>query len=309
MIFFCEGTSLGEGYYSGEGTTAGSEANDECGELIRRKTLARLKDRDDSSDDANEELEAQHTGKATAAEKGKGKTANATPSDPTLVTRLPSTGVVTGTSPTAVALAAAHQPRLQTSGSKRNSDSSAATTTKRLRRPSDVIPEDVVATTMAFIFHRLEQTITASDLQATDGASPSYLLQSTAYHSFQLFQVGFNNAIMGLAKDSELLKSAKLAHSKEVKTLKADMANAIGGEILMDNAYLNSPANLNSIAGMDRASVLTSVKDDEGDATTTEEEDPSAALQLNRQRSRSFERNLPTRPSEVDADGVSLSEA
>nr|GLL41929.1 E3 ubiquitin ligase BIG BROTHER [Ipomoea trifida] len=94
--------------------------DEDCGELISRKTLARLEDKDDSSDDVDEELEgvveiassnfetstahmearhtalrACHKGKATAAEKGKGWTADATPSDPTLAACLPSTSVET----------------------------------------------------------------------------------------------------------------------------------------------------------------------------------------------------------------------
>nr|GMC62996.1 hypothetical protein Iba_chr02cCG9140 [Ipomoea batatas] len=85
--------------------------------------------------------------------------------------------------------------------------------------------------------------------------------------------------------------------------------DTIGGEISMDNAYLNSPANLNSVDGMDRALVPTLAEDGQGDAVAIEEEDPSAALQLNCQRSRSSERNLPTGPSKVDADGVPQSEA
>nr|GMD30967.1 hypothetical protein Iba_chr09aCG12060 [Ipomoea batatas] len=39
-----------------------------------------------------------------------------------------------------------------------------------------------------------------------------------------VFQARLNNAIKGLAKDSELLKFVKAAHSKEVKNLKADTA-------------------------------------------------------------------------------------
>lgn len=62
-------------------------------------------------------LRARHNCKATAAEKGKGKAADAT-LEPTLVARIPSISVVIGASPTTVALAAAHQPRLH----KRNSN-------------------------------------------------------------------------------------------------------------------------------------------------------------------------------------------
>lgn len=46
---------------------------------------------------------ARHKDKATTAEKGKGKAADMTPSDRTLVARLPSVGVVIGASPTTVA--------------------------------------------------------------------------------------------------------------------------------------------------------------------------------------------------------------
>nr|GMD37684.1 uncharacterized protein LOC107849581 [Ipomoea batatas] len=124
--------------------------------IIRRNTGIQgspsLEDKDNFSDDTDEDLEgvveisssdseastahiearhaafrARHKDKATTAEKGKGKAADMTPSDRTLVARLPS-----------------------------------------------------------------------------------------------VFQARLNNAIKGLAKDSELLKFVKAAHSKEVKNLKAD---------------------------------------------------------------------------------------
>nr|GMC69077.1 MAP7 domain-containing protein 1-like [Ipomoea batatas]GME20394.1 MAP7 domain-containing protein 1-like [Ipomoea batatas] len=390
-----------------------SPTDDECGELIYQKTLAGLEDGDDSSVNVNEELEgvveisslgseastshmesrhatlrAHHKGKATTAEKGKGKVADAIV-DLAFAVRLPATGM-------------------------RNSDSSASTTAKREKCPSGVVLEDAAAG-QDFIFRLLEQMIIASNLQAMEGVSLSYLLQSAAYHSFQaqLFQAGLNNA-----KDSELLKPANVAHSREVKALKADMtklgaslataqegiANAnetlrsaredalkefkesedfheeamahtsthaqtivdqwlegedgkrylldlgeadycmgyqdaqkeifeflkardvtfyptiwgllnlvtpddhqgpedatlnasvytIGGEIPMDNAYLDSSANLDSVVGMDRASVPTLTEVGQGDMAATKEEDPSDAIQLNCQRSRSSERNLPT---------------
>nr|GLL33241.1 uncharacterized protein LOC109180246 [Ipomoea trifida] len=68
--------------------------------------------------------------------------------------------------------------------------------------------------------------ITTEDLQPLEGASILYLFQSTAYHSFQaqLFHAWLHDAIKALTKDSELLKSAKATHSKEVKNLKAKMA-------------------------------------------------------------------------------------
>nr|GMD01372.1 uncharacterized protein LOC109180246 [Ipomoea batatas] len=157
----------------------------------------------------------------------------------------------------------------------------------------------------------------------------------------QLFQVDLNNDIQSLAKDSELLKSAKAAHSKEVKTLKVDLTkmgdnlamaqegwakatealkaedvalnalvDTLGGEIPMDNAYLESTTNVDSIARMNRASVPTLIEVGRSDvAAIGEEEDPSNALQLNRQRSRSSERNLLTGPSDASVSGVPQSEA
>nr|GLL21662.1 uncharacterized protein LOC109180246 [Ipomoea trifida] len=79
----------------------------------------------------------------------------------------------------------------------------------------------------------------------------------------------------------------------EDATLNASV-DTIGGEISMDNAYLDSSANLDSVVGMDRASVPTLTEVGQGDMAAIEEEDPSDALQLNCQRSRSSERNLPT---------------
>nr|GMC69486.1 uncharacterized protein LOC109180246 [Ipomoea batatas] len=150
----------------------------------------------------------------------------------------------------------------------------------------------------------------------------------------QQFQVGLHGAVKALTQDSELLKSAKVTYSKEVKTLKAEIAklsassaegwekakkliwelksaredaltestpvddqgvedvtlnastDTAGGEIPMDSAYLNSSANLNSVAGMDHDPVPTLTEEGQGDTVATKEEDPSAALQLNRQRSR-----------------------
>nr|GMC62995.1 hypothetical protein Iba_chr02cCG9130 [Ipomoea batatas] len=67
-------------------------------------------------------------------------------------------------------------PRLRTSSSKRNSNTSVPTSAKRARRPSEAIPEDPAAADKTFIFCCLEQMITASDLQSLEGASPTYLL-------------------------------------------------------------------------------------------------------------------------------------
>nr|GMD55723.1 hypothetical protein Iba_chr11dCG10700 [Ipomoea batatas] len=139
-------------------------------------------------------------------------------------------------------------------------------------------------------------------------------VQPISYHSFkaQLFQVGLNNAIKGLTKDSELLKFTKedalkefieseafhdeaMAHAdmhartvvdKWLEGTEAVALNAsvdtTSDEIPIDNAYMNSPANLNSVAMMDRAPVLTLTEDSPGDTATTKEEDPSTTLQLNR---------------------------
>nr|GMC68322.1 flocculation protein FLO11-like [Ipomoea batatas] len=235
--------------------------------------------------------------KATAAEKGKGKAADATP-DPTLVARFPSTGA---------------------------------------RHPSDVILEDAAAAAKAFIFRRLRQLICASNLQAMEGASPSYLLQSTAYHSFQDevgrqylldlgeagYDMGYQDAqkeIFGLLKTRDApffhtswgllnLITHDENHGAEDVALNASV-DTLGGEIPMDNAYLESAANVDSIAGMDQAFIPTLTEVGRNDvAATGEEEDPSDALQLNRQRSRSSERNLLIGPLEAGASGIPQSKA
>nr|GMC80097.1 uncharacterized protein LOC109180246 [Ipomoea batatas] len=281
-------------------------------------------------------------------------------------------GVVIGASPTATALAAAHHPCLR----KQNSDSLTPTTAKKAKRPGDATSEDV------------------------------------------MLWVSLNNVIQGLVKDPELLKSAKAAHSKEVKTLKVDLTKlgtnlataqegwrkaietlkttqedairtfkesedfheeswltplcTLGplwiseadygmddqdaqkeifrllkardstfspagwglldpatpvdtqgaegvtlnasvdtlGDIPMDSAYLESAANVDSVAAMDRALVPTLTEVGQSDVAAIEEdEDPSDALQLNHQRAGSSERHLPTGTSEAGASGVPQSEA
>nr|GMC46895.1 hypothetical protein Iba_scaffold29485CG0020 [Ipomoea batatas]GMD08072.1 hypothetical protein Iba_chr06cCG13210 [Ipomoea batatas] len=93
-------------------------------------------------------------------------------------------------------------------------------------RVLDTNPDEGVPAAKAHIFCRLEQMITPSNLQPFEGASPIYFLQSAAYHNLQaqLFHAGLNGAIKALTKDSELFKSTKETHSKEVKTLKAKIA-------------------------------------------------------------------------------------
>nr|GMC46470.1 hypothetical protein Iba_chr01aCG2480 [Ipomoea batatas] len=191
-------------------------------------TLAHLEAQDYSLNDSDEELEgvvdisssdseastahmdsryaalrARHKGKATTAEKGKAVEMGP---DSALAARLPPVGVVIGASPIATALAAAHHMRL----CKRSSDSPTSTIAKKEKCPSDAVFEDAIVVGKAFIFCRLEQMIPASDLQVMDGASA-------------ILPTGLNNVIQGLVKDAELLKSAKATHSKEVKTLKADL--------------------------------------------------------------------------------------
>nr|GMD55752.1 MAP7 domain-containing protein 1-like [Ipomoea batatas] len=264
-----------------------------------------LEAHDDSSDDSDEELEgvvdtsssdseastapmdsrhaalrARHKGKATTAEKGKGKAMETSP-DPTLAARLPPTGIVIGASPIATALAAAHHPRLR----KRNSNSS---TQPLLRKQS--IPE------------------TSPPRMPAPWTRPSSFVQ--------FFQAGLNNVIQGLIKDSKPLKSAKATHSKEwfkgevEKQYLLDLGEAdydmgyhdaqkemfnllkardatfsqtgwglldpatpddtqgaesvalntsvdTHGDIPMESAYLESAANVDSVTAMDRAAVPT----------------------------------------------------
>nr|GMD60340.1 uncharacterized protein LOC109184127 [Ipomoea batatas] len=97
---------------------------------------------------------------------------------------------------------------------------------KRVKRFLYNNPDEGFSTAKAHIFRRLEQMITAADLQTLEGTSLIYLLQSATYHSFQaqLAHAGPHGAIKALTKDSELLKAAKATHAKEVKGLKAVIA-------------------------------------------------------------------------------------
>nr|GMC63224.1 hypothetical protein Iba_chr02cCG11310 [Ipomoea batatas] len=90
------------------------------------------------------------------------------------------------------------------------------TTAKKVRPHAGAALEYVSTAAKTFIFRRLEQMIPASDLQAIGCIS----LLPCNHRWVQLFQAGLNSVIQGLAKDSELMKSAKTTHSKEVKTLK-----------------------------------------------------------------------------------------
>nr|GLL29397.1 hypothetical protein Itr_chr06CG10550 [Ipomoea trifida] len=81
------------------------------------------------------------------------------------------------------------------------------------------------------------------------------------------------------------------------------------GDILMDRAYLESAANVDSVAGMCQASVPTLTEVGQDDAIATEvEEDLFDTLQQNRQHAKSSERHLPTRTSEAGACEVPQSE-
>nr|GMD63566.1 reverse transcriptase [Ipomoea batatas] len=171
-------------------------------------------------------LRARHKGKAFAAEKDKGKVVDSTSLDPTLAAYLSAVGVTIGLSPTAAALALAHQLRQRTPDSKQASNSSTPMTSKRVKHFLYNNPNEGFSAAKAHIFRRLEQMITAADLQTLEGTSLIYLLQSATYHSFQaqLAHVGPHGAIKALTKDSELLKAAKATHAKEVKGLKAVIA-------------------------------------------------------------------------------------
>nr|GMC66551.1 hypothetical protein Iba_chr02eCG6790 [Ipomoea batatas] len=228
-------------------------------------------------------LRARHKGKATAAEKGKRKTVEMSPNQ-TLVARLPPTGVATTASPIAIALAATCHPP---------------------KRSRDIASEDASSVDKAFIFRRLEQMIPASDLQVMDSASPSYLLQSAAFH---YFQEGWEKAIAILKTTHE----DALRAFKELEDFHEEaMAHASmhGPTIDARGAYLESTANVDSVAVMDRAAVPTLTEVGQSDvAATDEEEDPSNTLQLHCQCSRSSERPLPTGTSEADGSGVPQSE-
>nr|GMC51082.1 hypothetical protein Iba_chr01cCG2910 [Ipomoea batatas] len=304
--------------------------------LIRRKTIqSRTPDEDEaeSTNDYGEELEGvveissasdseisttnmderhvalQARCKAKDAKKGKAKAVDPVSPDPTLAACLPLVGVTNGVSPTAIALASAHQLRRQMAGNKRVLYSTAPTASKRAKRALDAAPDE----TKAHVFHRLDQAFTAQDLQRSSHMSA----KATYYKEVKNLKVEMANMNASLAearegakKLAEDLKSAREEALKEFKELEAlheegaddananALANIASDEIPMDSVYRNSFANLDSIVGMHRAPVLPLVEDDQGDMVDTEEEGPTAALQLNRRCSRSSGRSPSTRAAE-----------
>nr|GMC75308.1 uncharacterized protein LOC109180246 [Ipomoea batatas] len=223
----------------------------------------------------------------SAVEKGKGKVVDAT-LEPTLVARLPSISVVIGASPTTVALAAAHQPRLR----KRNSDPLHQPLLKRrsFSEPGLTTPlrEDVLkAFKESEDFH--DEAMAHASMHAR-----------TIVDQWLEGEVGRQHLLDFVTPDDN--------RGAEDVALNASV-DTLGDKILMDNAYLESAANVDSVARMNRTSIPTLTEVDRINAVATgEEEDPSDALQLNRQGSRKSERNLPIGPSEAGASGVRQSE-
>nr|GMD25228.1 uncharacterized protein LOC109180246 [Ipomoea batatas] len=143
-------------------------------------------------------LRARAKTRAFAAEKGKAKAAALTSPDPNLVVRHPSTNMIIGASPMAASHASTQQPCRRTSSSKQASDSATPTTSKKAKRVVNANPNEGVVTTKANVFRWLDRA--------------------------QLAHAGLHGAIKDLTKDSELLKSSKATHAKEVKGLKAEVA-------------------------------------------------------------------------------------
>nr|GMC73592.1 uncharacterized protein LOC109180246 [Ipomoea batatas] len=214
----------------------------------------------------------------SAVEKGKGKVVDAT-LEPTLVARLPSISMVIGASPTTVALAAAHQPRLR----KRNSDPLHQPLLKRrsFSEPGLTTPlrEDVLkAFKESEDFH--DEAMAHASMHAR-----------TIVDQWLEGEVGRQHLLDFVTPDDN--------RGAEDVALNASV-DTLGDKILMDNAYLESAANVDSVARMNRTSIPTLTEVDRINAVATgEEEDPSDALQLNRQGSRNSERNLPIGPSEA----------
>nr|GMC46973.1 MAP7 domain-containing protein 1-like [Ipomoea batatas] len=227
-------------------------ANDnESGVLIRRKTLARLEDRDDSSDDTDEELEDVVE---ISSSDSKVSTAHMESRNDTL--RAP------------------HKARQQLL--RRGKDA------LREFKESEDFREEVMAHASMHTWMIVDQW-----LDGEVGRQYSLDLGEANYG------MGYQDAhkeIFGLLKAQDATFSP---------------TNTLGCEILMDNAYLESATNVDSVAGMDRASIPTLTEVGRSDvAATGEEEDPSDALQLYPQCSRSFERSLPTGSSEAGASRV-----
>nr|GMC73683.1 uncharacterized protein LOC109180246 [Ipomoea batatas] len=196
-------------------------------------------------------LRARHKGKATTAEKGKGKVADVI-IDSAFAVRLPATGM-------------------------RNCDSSMSTTAKRAKCPSNVVLEDAAAGQDLHFpppgaddyclqpsSYGGRQSILSSAVGRLPQLSGNFS-QISLFLSFrfiyiflssqaQIFQAGLNNA-----KDSELLKLVNAAHSREVKALKADMTK-LGASFATAQEGI---ANANEVLRSAREDALKEFKESE----------------------------------------------
>nr|GME09938.1 hypothetical protein Iba_scaffold9224CG0080 [Ipomoea batatas] len=235
--------------------------------------------------------------------------------------------MIIGASPMVAALQSAQQLRQRTSSSKRASDPVAPTTSKKAKRIPDADPDEGVVTTNANVFRWLDRAQLAHfGLHDTIKAltKDSELLKSSmATHAKEVkglkAEVAKLNAslteeresIKKLAEDMKLAREDALEKFKELEafheeprtrpSLRLNAAFLIGCSTLI--------ANLDSVAGMDSTPVPTLGEDDQGDTVALEEEDPSAALQFNRRRFGSSERNPPTELVEGETVEVPQSEA
>nr|GMD06151.1 hypothetical protein Iba_chr06bCG13240 [Ipomoea batatas] len=139
--------------------------------------------------------------------------------------------------------------------------------------------------------------ITPSNWQPFEGASPIYSFNRLLTTTSKL-----NGAIKALTKDSEIFKSTKETTPKSLieergsaKKL-AEELKSTREDALKDFRELEAfheeamPMTIRLIA-----------EDGQGDTVVTEEEDPSAALQLNRRCSRSSDRDPPSGPTQDEA--------
>nr|GMD52402.1 tubby-related protein 1-like isoform X2 [Ipomoea batatas] len=98
---------------------AEAELADDDDELENEVEISSASDSEASTGHMDKRSLARHKGKASAAQKGKGKVDDSASLDPTLTAHLPTVGMTIGASPTTASLALDHQPRSRTLGSKR----------------------------------------------------------------------------------------------------------------------------------------------------------------------------------------------
>nr|GMD74892.1 flocculation protein FLO11-like [Ipomoea batatas] len=163
------------------------------------------------------------------------------------------------------------------------------------RKNADDMAEEWLATLEG---KRFQTDIREEDYHAgyQDAQKKIYETLTSEDPAFSPTKKGLPAWVLDFTPRADVLATSQIPRGKDAERVTS--MDTDGAEIPMDSAYLNSDANLDSLARMDRTLVPMLTEVGQGDAVILEEEDQSAALHLNCRQSGSSEPTLPTGPKE-----------